>query len=95
MIPSSAGVMLCLRWGPYADMVALHEAKPFRGRQASLATPTAFGIRLKGGQLNEVSMAGPEPGAFHPRLPEAYDFLRHAFMGHVFLRHVFLRHMTF
>ena len=49
----TSGVKLCLRWGPYADMVALHTARPFKGRDSSLATPTAFGIRPKRGQLNE------------------------------------------
>eukprot|EP00966_Prymnesium_polylepis_P005336 122883-Prymnesium_polylepis.2 len=34
-------------------MVALHGARPFKGRESSLATPTAFGIRPKRGQLNE------------------------------------------
>lgn len=49
----TSGVNLCLRWGPYADMVALHEVMPFRVRKESLATPKGFGLRSAGSQVNE------------------------------------------
>lgn len=68
----TSGVSLCLRWGPYADMVALHHPRPFKVRDASLATPTAFDIRPKGGVINEdevVHYLGSLP-TFEGRLAE-------------------------
>ena len=49
----TSGVNLCLRWGPYSDMVALHRVRPLKGRNKSLASPAEFQITSKGGTLNE------------------------------------------